>query len=75
MSTNVMCSKVLKILNIWVITFSRFDENDILVYFNFVGHDIPWFQIVKKNLCKFVLRFAIKLYIMSSIIIASSRRV
>ena len=74
MSTNVMCSKVLKTLNICGIKFSRFNENDILVYFNFVGHDIPWFQIVKKFSCKFVSRFAIKLYIMSSIRIASSRR-
>ena len=25
--------------------FSRFYENDILAYFKFCGHDIPWFQI------------------------------
>ena len=23
-------------------------DNDILAYFNFGGHDLPWLQIVKK---------------------------
>ena len=39
------------------IKFSRFSENDILVYFNFSGHDIPWLQMVNKIWCKFVTFF------------------
>ena len=38
-----------KMLNIRGIKFSRFNENNILAYFNFDGHDIPWFQMVKKS--------------------------
>ena len=37
-----------KTLNICGIKFCRFNKNNILAYFNFGGHDIPWLQIVKK---------------------------
>ena len=37
-----------KTLNICGIRFSRSNENNILAYFKFGGHDIPWLQIVKK---------------------------
>ena len=42
-------SQYCKTLNICGIKFSRFNENNILEYFNFGGHDIPWLQIVKKT--------------------------
>ena len=39
-----------KTLNICGIIFLQFIENDILAYFNFVIHDIPWLKmpVVKK---------------------------
>ena len=37
-----------KTLYICGIKFSRFNDNDVLAYFNFGGHDLPWLQIVKK---------------------------
>ena len=46
-----------KTLNVCGIKFSRFNENDILAYFNFGGHDIPWLQMVKKIFYKFVTFF------------------
>ena len=60
-------------LNIYGIKFSRFNENDILTYFNFGGQDVLWLQIVKKICWKFVIFFfniSIKLYIVLSIRIA-----
>ena len=44
-------------LNICGIKCSRFNENDLLVHFNFGVHEIPWFQIVKKIWCKYVTVF------------------
>ena len=35
-------------LNICGIKFSRVNGNDILGYFNFYDHDIPWLLMVKK---------------------------
>ena len=61
--------KYCETLHICGIKFSRFSENDILVYFNFGGHDIPWLQIVKKILGKFLkvfLIFSMKLDIVAS---------
>ena len=40
-----LCCKTFYICGI---KFSRFNKNDILAYFNFGGHDIPWLQMVKK---------------------------
>ena len=47
-----------KTFNIWGIKFSQFNENDIMAYFNFGDDDIPWLQMVKKILCKFVTFFS-----------------
>ena len=37
-----------QISNLCGIKFSQFNENDILVHFNFGIHDIPWLQIAEK---------------------------
>ena len=44
--------KYCKPLNIRGLKFLGFNENDILVYFNFGIHNISWLKIVKKILCK-----------------------
>ena len=36
-------------LNICGIEISRIDINDILASDTFGGHDMPWFQIIKKR--------------------------
>ena len=61
-----------KTLNICGIKISRFNKYEILAQFNFGVHDLPWFQFdVNCNIFSF---FYIKLYIVASIRIASSRR-
>ena len=38
-----------KTLNICGNKLSRFNDNDVLAYFNFGGHDLPWLQIDSKE--------------------------
>ena len=66
-----------KTLNICGIKYLRFNEYDILAYFNSGGHDIRWLQIVQKILFKFVPFCLFLFYYMvhvSFIRIALSRR-